>query len=284
MSDEEAHDEEKTLLDRVKAHRIIVGLLLVAAVMTALQVIAGTISSGIESARNRIDWRRPVYESLQSLAAGFSVEKFDEVLGAPVFVRRHERWTERSYQGRDHWVQAVVNSEGVVDFYAVTSCEDSFRPSFTLPYSGREVRLRRDTLETGMVDEPSSAYFVPGATASFSLFDHTYQGNPGNYKTYVWGLNGTCLGDFFDSKMEEELILPFGPEGAIHTYYSNEGPPPEGVVEMRRRARINTYAETSVSVELTDLPLRINDFDEGEGFEIGVDRILIRTVPGESQF
>jgi hypothetical protein len=244
----------------------------VAFLMTTIITISGPVQDLRHWWVYEHNWREREYEKLTALRAGFTLTKFEEVLGAPVFRQTTRRWAESSFQGRDYWVQAVWHRPtGVVHLYAVTSCSEAFTPTFVLP-DGERIVLNRSTLASvrgGVLEGPATAdYFAPGATANAHFIEFSYGGNPSNYKTHAWGYNDACL-DLRDwySYLPPTRPLPARLFGARYV-----GPTTGGGLELqafRKRLPVNTYAETSPSVTLDQLRGR---------FQIGVDRLLIRTV------
>ena len=145
---------------------------------------------------------------------------------------------------------------------AVTSCDYDFRPTFdTL---GGEVHVNVDTFSDISPDAPSSPlYLLAGATGNSSFFDTYGGGNPGFYKLYYVGINDACptVANHAVALAQRGVLL-----GTLDMA-------PENVSEFRQLSVINTYAETDIFAD-TDYLL--------SQFQIGVDRILIRTVePGE---
>lgn len=89
------------------------------------------------------NWREREYNRLDSLHSDFTLARFEQQLGAPLFARpsRNGRWIEYVFRGRDYWVQGIARKDSdSIAAYGVTSCASDFRPAFALP-DGRRVRL-----------------------------------------------------------------------------------------------------------------------------------------------
>jgi hypothetical protein len=274
---------------RIRTHPLLVVFFLASVLVSSFVVLSTAAFSIREWYRDRFEWREEEYRKLTSLRAGFSLAKFHEALGSPVFERNgrdmylrpfprgsriNPSWKESSFQGRDYWVQTVSNRSGVVLLYAVTSCDRSFRPTFTAPYKSFRVTLRRSSFASvvprGDRDrnfDLYSLYFVSGATANSYFFDALYGGNPLDYKSFAWGLNDACAGwhPYYESLYERKL-LPFGNRYEYHGITYEGG---KEIQRFRQEAIVNTYAETAPAVrfDLRQAPVMI-----------GVDRILIRTT------
>ncbi len=257
----------------------------VAAFLSAIIVLVSTASNIYQSADRKVNWRSHEYAILEGLKAGFSTSRFDSELGAPAFVRpsKNRRFVEKTYQRRDYWVQTVSTRDGTTQLYTVTSCDQSFRPSFEAPAVGT-VKLR-DTRFAEMTKAKDSAfgvrldYFIPGATANARFLDLKYGANPGNYKTYAWGIVDACA-DFYlwFGRAFKQHAIPFGPRtSASQEMWSKSRYEYAGSLEksnrwirrFRRREEVNTYAETAPLADVSAIRSQ---------FQIGPDRILTRTT------
>lgn len=243
-------------------------LLYVAAIVTAIVVIADTSIALYERWDQHFDWRDDEYARLTSLAAGFSRALFEEKLGPPVFDRTSSdgRLREQAFRGRGYWVQAVSDRSGTVVLYAVTACDPDFRPKFSLPGGGSPVELRLNaTTFEGVSTGGAADYFIGGATANTRFHEYAGAGNPSFYQTAIWGINDACPSWL-------ERLQPLQRDGHYPPALSYKGPtsrPTTWLLGFRRRAIINTYAETAPDFYPQDL--------EGS-FQVGVDGILIRTA------
>lgn len=112
-------------------------------------------------------------------------------------------------------------------------------------------------------------YFLPGATANTKLIEWIYGANPGNYKSFAWGVNDACA-DFYRTYaplFSEDS--PFqGKYGREYTGSLKDAS--SGAKRLRSQTRANTYAETAPFIEFSYLLER--------NFQIGADRILTRTA------
>lgn len=212
-------------------------------------------------------WREEEYEKLGQLSGGMSIAKFEEELGSPLFVRRSDdgTLTERSFRGRDYWVQAVHDETGSVLLFSVTACDEDFQPTFEMPAIGG-VTLNRSTLDS--IDSvPNVIYYHWAvATANQNFYDEYYGGNPGLYKTYFVAINDACPMKSVDAEalLGADLFLKATPTA----YFDHPA-----IVRFRSQSVANTYAETAV---LPRVPTE--EIELLRSFQIGVDRLLIRAV------
>jgi hypothetical protein len=261
----------------IRGNALILILALVAFLITTAIAVTGPITSAIHWYHHSHQWRQREYEKLTALRAGFTIQRFEEVLGEPVFRQqsRDRKWEENTFEGRDYWVQAVADRvTGSVALYAATSCSRSFNPSFVLA-DGTTIKLNHDTLGTihGNLGFGSRAeYFAPLATADAHFIDIAYGGNPSNYKTYAWGFNDACVNLPGWESYLPNTDWPLGSDDAYHGPAGGGGPE---IQAFRRRIPINTYAETSPT---TGYDFFRHPATTYRDFQIGVDRILIRTV------
>ena len=254
---------------------LILGLVLL--VVTAAGTL-WTAGHGVMSWYERTyHWQARDYRTLTQLRAGYTVGRFDEALGAPVFTHLsyNKKWVEYTYEGRDYWVQAVTpRGSTTVAVYAVTSCSRDFDPTFAVPWNGDKVRLNHDTLATVSSREPGGTslearYQTPGATANAYYWEILSGGNPSNYKAFAWGYDDACNDNAWtkwDVPGLEKYGWSFDRVVAVGGRFFAR----PAIKRFRQEVVVNSYAETAPLDE---------SFPSGEGdFQIGVDRILTRTV------
>ena len=243
-------------------------LLYVAALVTAVVVIAEA-GLGLHDRWNQhFDWRDDEYARLTSLAAGFSRTVFETKLGPAVFDRRSKDGSlrEQTFRGRGYWVQAVSNRSRTVVLYAVTACDPDFQPEFSLPGGGPPLRLRlNSTTFAGIAPSATADYFIGGATANVRFHEYLGAGNPSHYQTAIWGINDACP----NWLARLQPLQRDGDYPPMLVYEGSGSSDTTWLAGFRRRAVINTYAETAPDFYPEDL----RDY-----FQVGVDRILTRTV------
>lgn len=261
-------------VDRTRRRPVLVILFFLVTSVASTVAIGGWTVSGVRWLRTQVLWREAEYAKLQTLKAGFSNGKFTEVLGSPLFRRpaRKGKLVENTYRGRDFWVQTVEDPTGRVVLYAITSCSWEFKPNFEIIGQNPHIQLNVSTLGDARADE--AHYFSSPATANSYYFDEYYGGNPSNYQTFVWGLNDACP-DWFDEtkrRFSGKDPSPMRPGLKYPDGDSYKGPirkREKWISRFRSTAIVNTFAQTAPGVYLKDvLP----------SFQVGVDRILVRTV------
>jgi hypothetical protein len=234
------------------------------------------------------DWRQAQYRRLEGLKAGYTIAKFDEVLGTPVFSRpAGPGLTENTFQGPEFWVQAISDAHGTVTIYAVTSCSRDFNPRFVIPLSGHQtasVTLHRTVfakvLPEGRQGGVMADYQGPGATNDVFFYDTWYGANPGFYKSFAWGINDACPG-WNREGLALAHLFPAYRLNHFHGYVLGGGP---SVARFRVSVPVNTYAETAPLVQrfmLKPSP-HIEPFPPfKQPLHLGPDRIVIRGAAGE---
>lgn len=208
---------------------------------------------------NAFLWRGQEYERIASLNGGQNIGRIEELLGSALFVRANSDGSliEKTFKKRGYWVQAIHDRVGITQFIAITSCEADFNPAFDGP-PGSAV-LNKSTLASVSRWDPSHLrYFKRGATAPGYFFDEYDRGNPGLYKTYLYGLVESC-----------PRLGSTGEELSFDRYHASDSP---AVKAFRSRAVINTYAETNIFAGLRGIESLV------EPFSIGPDHLLIRTL------
>jgi hypothetical protein len=158
--------------------------------------------------------------------------------------------------------------------YSVISCDRDFKPSFPIEGGSKEATVtlrgsRFDTVLSNSRGEGLTADYFQGVTANTYYFDLFYGGNPSNYKSFAWGLSDGCPnGDQEVATVElGDAGTPKLQRGEYHGDVSRGG---RSVAKFRHRSFVNAYAETAPGIFFDRVT---------RGFQIGVDRILTRTVP-----
>src|SRR5665811_1171449 len=182
-------------------------------------------------------WRSAEYDKLTSLRAGFDLRYFEDRLGLPFASRTRHGYRENGFKGRGFWVQ-TISRNGRVELYAVTACDRSFHPTFTLAGTDTGIELNRDRLADIIPGAHVAFDYSIGASAPTLLYEGIYGGRPGFYKTTAWGISSLC-------GVPEGLDIPsFGSNVSGDTSSLSRN-----VKEFRRRAAVNTFAESAPAVD-----------------------------------
>jgi hypothetical protein len=275
---------------RSKRSLVLVAVAVVAVFVTGIAGVVHVVIDIAHLVEPGADWRQAEYRRLNGLKAGYTIAKFEEVLGTPLFSRPAGRGlTENTFQGRDYWVQAISDARGTVTIYAVTSCRRDFNPRFVIPLSGKQAasvtlsrtvsaRVLPERYQGGVIAD----YQGPGATSDIYYYDTWYGANPGFYKGFAWGVNDACPGwhrEYF--ALEGRHLFPDYSLRSFHGYVLRGGP---SVARFRASVPVNTYAETAPLVPtftLRPTPHMVAFPPLRPPLHLGADRILIRGVVGE---
>lgn len=246
--------------------------------ISAFVTITGFASDAWDYYDDRARWRDSEYDKIRQLRAGISIDRVAELLGSPLLTQKSadEVFTEKSFRGRDYWVQAVHDDVGTVVMVAITSCDLAFKPQIEGPLG--TVVLNESHFDD-LGDPYRLRYFV-GNTANTFFFDEYYGGNPGFYKTYFLGINDACRATSDVSEgveVAEGLKTTGGLVGDPDLPRNRRAaydPSNTQLVEFRSRAIINTYAETDPAPR--DFEVHADTILNA--FQVGVDRIRTRTI------
>lgn len=282
---------------RVRRRWFLVLLSLITLIISAVATIVGTGAQLYRWYEREHNWREAEVRKLQGLKAGFTLEHFRKVLGAPLFAAESRPEDEAevkknydqdraaypdaffseplsgltsfTFKGRGFWVQAVVGTDGIVLGYAITACDNELRPMFDRP-DARAITVNQDTFASLGGKGTELNYFTPGATANAYYVEYVYGGNPSNYQTFGWGLNDACP-NFRTRVNESEGGAPIDPDFLDSWEYQGDiADAPVYVRRFRDRAIVNTYAETA---PVADFQAVFFDY-----FQVGPDRIQVRTL------
>lgn len=241
----------------------------------------------------RFRWADRTEETLEALRPNVTAGEFDAQLGRPRIVTpsKSRKTTQRLYQGRGYWVQAVVDPNDTVLWFAVTVCSPKLRPSWRV-WNGRdaytEIKLQENNVVDALDLEPTGYQWnIPEATANEFIFALYHGGNTTNYQAYAWGYNDACdsgeairgdlrpaemdaLREHDSSEYEDESeygvnLLPHGSDLLPQIVERL----PDGLDVIFRRVRSNTFAIFGIS--------QLNGDFQYE-FQIGANRILTRTL------
>lgn len=243
-------------------HPIIVVISIIVIAISQFTTIIKGVNSFSKYYSSTYGWRSEEQATINQLSAAISISKFQEMLGAPLFLRKSGVYEEYVFKRQGYWVQAITDNQGAVALYAVTSCDDTFKPLIRNNPAGKSIQLRETTFkEVYDGGEPELHYFVSGATANSYLIEEAYLANPGNYQTIFWGYNDACSNEW-----DEEIGL-----AELGSYLMEHGSridTKQSVIDnFRSRNTFNTFA---VSAPLVDAREILNQF------QIGIDRIQVR--------
>lgn len=282
----------KRLVRRLERTSPLVLLFFVAVFISSIITVSGGAKWVVTQVNDSFYWEDDENDRLAQLRAGTTMAFFVEKLGEPEFTRpvlgrlkpprsfgadfTRGPYVESGFRGRGYWVQTISNRDETVVLFAVTACDRNFRPVLNGPYGDIEVTLNESTfghvLPWKTVKDRAllSNYFASGATANSTFFDILYGGNPGDYKTIVWGVNDACQDWFhrYEAFYDRGLLpLTSTPKGWGFKGETWRGG--KSVRAFRAGVIVNTYGETA--------PAAIIDFLNAP-FQPGVDRIVIRTL------
>ena len=177
-------------------------LLLVILIISSLSfVLLLDIRNEVKAPVNSLAQKDQEAESneLQKLSNGVQLSYFDGLMGKPTFVNQvyGDKYIENIYAGEMYYIQALSDNNDKVVSYAVTSRNEDFNPSLVV--LGNEIVLNKTNF--GSMPEyfqsPNYCYHYIGNTSPSYYFQGYYFGNPGNYQTYLFGINDSAPHDDF---------------------------------------------------------------------------------------
>lgn len=252
-------------------------IIIIALFITAISQLI-ILGQGYQQVQNiyksTIGWRSTEEQIINRLSASINIAVFEKNLGIPVFVQTREEITEYSFSRKGYWVQAITDQAGTVLRYAVTVCDPSFKPTFKYNPVGNLVTIGVTTFSevADSIDSVEADYFLGVNTANAYMTEKAYYGNPSNYQTVWWGLNDAC--NFYENISDSDhaylLDIEFSDNKEIDLA-------DQKVNEIRARTKINTFGISSPFEGV------IASNKAYSKFQLGVDRVLLRTSPNQWQ-
>ena len=268
-----------------KRNFTVVVIVFIALLASSVITIISSISSAGDWYTRTFQWRENEYRKLAGLQAGFSTEKFKSTLGDPLYHVKvsvtGSKLIESIFPGRGYWVDILSDDSDVVLAYSVTSCNREFQPTFRPTMNpSSPITLNKTTFADIPVNgDADTMAFLSGATANSYVYQVIYQGNPSNYRTHAWGLNDAC--QWFSVKESKGLGASWFAWNASkegRKFASNKSVGPE-LRKLLAISAVNTYMETAPNaVDISTDELGIKKFYPQQ---LGVDRIIVRSYPGQ---
>jgi hypothetical protein len=259
-------------VDDLQRRNVVLAVLLLVAVVAS--AIVSLTDDGVRlyhwATRPHPSWQSQEAGRVESLSAGYSLQVFESALGVPLLVRRSSSFTEDTFRGRGYWVQAVSDRAGTVVLFAVTVCDETLHPTFS-SQGGPTVTLGHSTFAAVFRARPGAFglrvdYQRSGATANSHFYEVAYGGNPGNYKSFAWGVDDACP----SWPTEEEALYKRGLFDWSRSFRFTGPITTPSIQRFRHSVVVNTYAESAPLVDMTNI--------ERTRFQIGVDRIRVRAT------
>lgn len=173
--------------------------------------------------KNSIDVKSSEYEKLSKLSTRVSIDYFKDILGTPRIVRNNEPVSNKEYVfiNKYYYVMATTDKNEIVETFAVTSRDETFKPTFKVPdgYNnmvGSKITLNSDTFSNyHSTLEANNGNNIPNCYSDiwpkgFSYIEGYYLGGSGEYQSFFVGLNdagnlGTLKKDDFSIEQFEAI-------------------------------------------------------------------------------
>ncbi len=214
--------------------------------------------------RATIGFKRVLRRQILQLSAGVNIAHFQAVLGPQMFARTISARREHVFVNKYSYIQAITDLDGSVTAFSVTTRKSNFNPILVLgPFSitGEVLQIRLGKTKFAEIE----SFAKPGGIVSslgarrIHYYEDYYFGNPGNYQTFIFGINDAGYLD------HGHPPTPYQPALSVKD---------AEVKEFRERSVINTYTITA--------PL-LSAKDAGGGFWFGPDYDQVRIVEGVSK-
>ena len=204
------------------------------------------------------------YAILKKLSVEVQISYFDKYLGTPVYVDHlADGVKEFIYVDPEFYVQAVTDSHDKVLSYAIVSRSKNFNPTFEMESLFR-VSLNKTPFSEWITDKffelPQSCFRFLGANDPFYYFEQNYFGRPGEYLSYMVGVNNVARFDGIPGTTDD-------PEGLGQMDWIDCG-----IVEQTGRERLtpNTFTVLGRDIE--------KDLKQRSGVFFGPSNIQLQTL------
>lgn len=208
---------------------------------------------------------------LDQLSPNVQFDYFKDLLRLNPFYRnRIGKFDEYVFIDKDFYVHCLVDEMQQVAYYSVTTRNHRFHPEMwpnrARPAAGR---LGITTFAEIAPDHLTGVdLFVRGATRPSQYIESIYLGNPGNYQTFLLGLNEHGPFEFdeqlfytlYGKQVQMGDLADEARSNDIHNWLRQDK-----VVAFRTKARPNTYGITSPNLS------------PWADFQFGPDPIQMRT-------
>jgi hypothetical protein len=189
-------------------------------------------------------------EAVRSLRPLMTISQFEDRLGQPILRNRLPSGAlESIFVDSDYYVQAIDDQEKVV-FFSVTTRTERFSPvlgtDFEFVDHPGTVSIGKDSF-ADIVTAPRGVFIAIGAH-NFAYYEVYYLANPGNYLTYVLGLNEAGLGGQEDAASAYFRFPVIEFDRAINKF------------ELMPNVRNPWQAETALPEMSADLRLAFDEF------------------------
>lgn len=249
-----------------KNNPLMVSIMVVLVVSSSVVTLIGNGRAIYEKAHSLLFPNSIEYKKLMRLSPDTTIEYFTSVLGAPQFRNAQSKMREYIYVHPKYYVQAVADTDDVVQVFAVTTRNRSFSPVFDLKVLTRSdfqfvVELGKTTF-ADLNERPTHVSSSFGARRQW-YHESYYFGNPGNYLTYV--VAHADAGGFMPDDAEQVNDVNV----AIRTQ-EDWNRLDKRVKLFRHRCPINTFCMASMGYEVDD--------ESEDSIEIGADYDTVRVL------
>ncbi|MFJ8133312.1 ETEC_3214 domain-containing protein [Streptomyces hydrogenans] len=240
-----------------KRNVVLVAVFFLSNLLTAVSTLVTAVTVLRETGT---DWRAAEYRKLRQLRAGYTLEKFRQELGPPVFRTPLEGggpFVRNVYHPREeYWVEAISDKSNAAMTYAVTTCDPAFRPEFFFGGDDKtRIVLNENTLSDVLPAEwerdQSLQLSFGGTRSTPQLAFHVFGGGgPSHYREFAWGLNDVCSvwrsrtpGYDVRASWKRWFEAQKGYEEPLGTFFLPEKLD-KGARGIMAESVVNTYAET----------------------------------------
>lgn len=245
---------------------------LIATSVSAATIIGAAVVSIHAWYDRTILWQQHAESTITDLEAGYSYGYFTSKLGPPVITRSVALgFSESIFKERGYYVETLTKSSDEVEFYSVLACNNSIRPRLDLSGVGHmtlNVSSFASITSTADYDYSRGTFGLNGGAY---LREYDYVGLQASYRTFMWGLSGSCAPNQ-DNPLLHKLLSHLPAPTTDHL------PSQAELAWIRSHATPNEYGVTAPNIHISDLP---RDNIGVDSISVSLGRSLFPSIAGQ---
>ena len=175
---------QRTLAERIKEHRAVALLLVIAGIVTAIT----TLSGPVRDVYGAMTWRNAEEQKIEGIRVGMTTDAMTANLGAARGSERITDGTRYIWKGRGYWVVAFIQNESVSS-YSVQVCDPAMHPR--LQIGDLAITANETTLAEASIGPPQDVWYNYTPSRS-DIFEGIQGSHAQAFRRVFWGVGEAC--------------------------------------------------------------------------------------------